>query len=79
MPDATHSRAIESLAEPLSEDMRGLVRKSLQDIVRDMRAAEESEKRAPYERFIDGAQRAGFTDSQAEFLWSIRHRPEPRF
>ncbi len=52
------------------------VRKTLTEIVQDMRESEEREREAPRNGYIARAQHAGFTVEQAEFLWQNRPRRE---
>ncbi len=52
------------------------VRSGLEQIRKDMDAREEQEKKAPRLNFIAAAQEAGFSESQAEFLWVNRPRPK---
>jgi hypothetical protein len=46
------------------------IRRALEDCVRDIEAAGKLEQEAPRAHFITRAEKAGFTEAQAEFLWN---------
>lgn len=79
MTDATHSQSLEEIGEPLSTEQMTEFGASLKEAVAVINTARNRERETPRLNFIAAAEAAGFTAGQAEFLWSIRRRPEPRF
>ncbi len=50
----------------------------LKEFMAEVRAMDAESKVSPHERFMDRAKTAGFSDSQAEFLWQLHIMPPPR-
>lgn len=78
MPRATHSRPLYEIGKPLSPAQSKKLQLALENIAVETKAAEDRERKAPRLNFIARARRAGFTVTQAEFLWDNRFVPEPR-
>lgn len=63
------SEHLETLTTPLSEDQRVRLLEVLDEARRNLAQHHEDQKTAPRRNFISSAVAAGFTDSQADWLW----------
>lgn len=78
-PSVVRSQSIEEIGEPLSPEQAAVFGAALKEAATVINTTRDRERKVPLLDFIAAAEAAGFTAGQAEFLWSIRYRPEPRF
>jgi hypothetical protein len=61
-----------TFGEPLSDEQKAEVQEALEQSARTIKEHQEKQKLEPRRIFIQEAIAAGFTESQAEFLWFQR-------
>lgn len=78
MSGAISTHRLRDIGKPLTAVQLKKFEASMKRVAAQMKADEDRERKAPRLNFIARATRAGFTVTQAEFIWENRYTPEPR-